>query len=137
MGQNNTEVKSSGEGAKIVKKSFRQLIEGIDLALRFGSQEELESACNELLSNVKYDTYEAKVRTDSDFGHGMELVAFSSNPETVYTKLLTHDKEGTGATLEVTCGHCGQRDGARSLSSWGKIHKSHVKWLIDNFPEEL
>lgn len=128
---------TSLESPKNLQKSFRQLIEDMELELKFGSQEGLESACQALLSQVKYDTFEARARVTDSLGTGMECIALSSNPEAVYTKLLTYDKEVTGARLEVICGHCGQRDGARSLSSWGPMDKSHVKFLIDNFPEEL
>lgn len=127
---------ASLETPRSLQKSFRQLIEQMELELKFGSQEGLESACQALLSQVKCDTFEACARVTDSLGTGMECVALSSNPEVVYTKLLTFDKEVTGARLEVICGHCGQRDGARSRASWGCEGKSHIKFLIDNFPEE-
>lgn len=127
----------ASEGVSSPPKSFRQLIDNLDLEVKLGTLDGLLSAANAVIAASRYDTFEAQARVDNNLGHGMELIAFSSNPEAVYTKLLTYDKESTGARLEVICGHCGQRDGARSLSSWGKYHKSHVKFLIDNFPEEL
>lgn len=128
---------TSLETPRSLQRSFRQLIDNLELELRFGSQEGLESAINELLSRVKMDTFEVGARVTDESGTNIETVAFSSNPEAVYRKLLTFDKETTGARLEVTCGHCGQRDGARSRSSWGREGKSHIKFLIDNFPKEL
>ena len=124
---------TSGEPSSRCAKPFRILIDQIDLALRFGSSDELESACNELLSSVKYDTFEAQVRVQG----GVDSIAFSSNPEVVYIKLLTYNKEATGARLEVTCGHCGQRDDIRSCSSFGGTNRSHIQFLLDNFPQEL
>lgn len=128
MGTNNT------EATRTVAKPFRILIEQMELALRFGSQEELESTCNELLSQVKYDTFEAGAKLNNS--GETELISFSSNPEVVYQKLLEYRKEGTGAYLNVTCGHCGNEDRGRSISSWG-MRRSHTKWLLDNFPKEI
>ena len=128
---------TSLETPKSLQKSFRQLVDELDLEIKMGTLDGLLSAANAVVAASRYDTFEARARTTDSLGTGMECVAFSSNPEVVYTKLLTWDKETTGAHLEVICGHCGQRDGARSLSSWGKMDKSHVKFLIDNFPTEL
>lgn len=128
---------SAREDIKRSGKSFRHLLEQLELACKFYGADEVLSAANELLAHSKYDTYEVMARVTDDTGTNMKTVSFSSNPEVVYTKLLTFDKETTGATLEVVCGHCGQKVGARSLSSWGPMNKSHIKFLIDNFPEEL
>lgn len=125
------------EDIKSPGKSLRSLLEQLELACKFYGADEVLSAANELLAHSKYDTYEVMARVTDDTGTNMKLVSFSYNPEVVYTKLLTFDKETTGATLEVVCGHCGQRDGARSRSSWGREGKSHIKFLIDNFPKEL
>lgn len=117
------------------QKSFRQLIDELDLEIKLGTLDGLLSAANAVVAASRYDTFEAEARVTDE--SNMKTVALSSNPEAVYTKLLTFDKDTTGARLEVICGHCGQRDGARSLSSWGPEGKSHIKFLIDNFPEEL
>lgn len=120
---------TSPETPRSLQTSFRQLIDNLDLQLRFGSSEGLESACHELLSLVKMDSFEAYSETD--------LIGFSSNPEVVYQKLLEWKKEGVSASLIVTCGHCGEEDKSRCISSAGGRGAHHVKFLIDNFPEEL
>lgn len=104
-----------------------------------GTLDGLLSAANAVVAASRYDIFEAYTQ-EMTWKHGMpykNLIAFSSNPEVVYAKLLEYKEDSDGAKLDVTCGHCGQRDGARSLTSWGGINKSHIKFLIDNFPEEL
>lgn len=125
----------AGEASRRGAKPFRILIEQIELASKFGSAEDLELACNELLSSVKYDTYQGIIKRDYT---QRESVGESSNPAAIFEKMAKFKGEKlTGARIIVTCGHCGNEDKARYTMSGGHPGAHHIEHVLDNFPKEL
>lgn len=118
-------------------KPFRILIEQIELALKFGSSEELESACNELLSSVKIDQYELQVK--STFSHpGARQIGsapFIHSKIQQYVNMKENLPTVHGVFLRRHCGHCEAQK--QIASSYGEISDSHLQHLVDNFPQEL
>lgn len=122
----------SGRGAK----PFRILLEQIEIARKFGSQEELESACDELLSVTSADRYVLELR--KAFSGEFEWEADSEDP--AYVLQVTEEskrRDLSGARLTVRCGHCKQEIKDRTVASHGAVHKEHVQFVLDNFPQEL
>ncbi len=121
------------EVVKAPRKPFRQLIENLELAYRFGASEELDSAINDLLANVRYDTYVFSLKNGSEMFVSRE----SSNPEVVFQDMLEMKNSDviSGACLDRICGHCGTKE--IITASRGPREKTHIQFLIDNFPEEL
>jgi hypothetical protein len=121
------------EVVKAPRKSFRQLIENLELAYRFGAPDELDSAINDLLANVRYDTYVFSLKNGSEMFVSRE----SSNPEVVFQDMLEMKNSDviSSAYLDRICGHCGNKE--IITASYGPRDKTHIQFLIDNFPEEL
>ena len=115
--------------------SLRQLLEKLDLALKFGNIDELESSCHNLLANVRYDTFQGIIKRDYT---ERESVGESSNPVVIFERLAKFKGETlTGARVIVTCGHCGNEDKSRYVHSGGQPGANHIDFVLDNFPEEL
>lgn len=83
-------------------KPFRILIEQIELALRFGSSEDLESACNEMLSVTKEDSFKL-----TWFENGKYEEFSSKYPANVEVQLRKIPWDTKVCRLSRTCGHCG------------------------------
>lgn len=123
------------EVVKAPRKSFRRLIENLELAYRFGAPDELDSAINDLLAHVKLDTYKATIR--QPFEKKEEIIR-SPYTEVVLQKLCKYEGlSSTGASVEVICGHCGNINQNQTRISGGEYGPHHIKFVLDNFPEEL
>lgn len=116
--------------------SLRSLVEAVEVEFLYGDRDSYESAVQKLLANLKLDSYKFSIRK-ATYGPVIP-VKESMSPEATYMTILEHrGKDLAGASLEITCGHCGQVDKNRFISSGGQFSSSHIDFLIDNFPQEL
>lgn len=94
---------TSSETLRTGAKPFRILIEQIELALKFNSSEDLESACNELLAHTKTDEF------NLTWAENGKYEQFSSKyPVNVEVRLRKIPYDSKVVRLSRTCGHCGQ-----------------------------
>lgn len=116
--------------------SLRSLVEAVEVEFLYGDRDSYESAVQALLANLKLDSYSFSIRK-ATYGPVIP-VKESMSPEAIYMAICERKgEELVGASLEITCGHCGQIDKNRLTRSGGQYNSSHIDFLIDNFPPEL
>lgn len=126
--------KSNEAPTKTSGNSLRSLLEQLELAVKFGSAQDLESAANKLLANAKYDQFTGYIKK-ATYGPREQIVE-SANPVVAFEKLSQYrGKDLAGASIHITCGHCGSSH--KMVSSTGDWGAHHIDYVLDNFPEEL
>lgn len=118
---------------KTARSPLKGLLEDLELALKFGNVQDIESAGHALLAHTKDDIYEIKLLAPDS-----PVSRESSNLEVL--KQFVEDYRGDlkGASLKRTCGHCQHEE--YILHGSGKCEPAY-RWtndyLLKNWPEEL
>lgn len=106
-------------------KPIRSLLEQLELAVKLGSHEELESAANELLATVKYDSFKL---TWAENGNYEEYT--SIYPENIERRLRQIPYDTKVCRLSRTCGHCGNTESIAHSSGHVNQYYENVKYVL-------
>jgi hypothetical protein len=113
---------------KATSKPLRSLLEQLELAVKLGSHEELESAANELLATVKCDLFHLVWRQASPPDQTVEY--YSEYLEKIEMKMREIPEKPFSVRLYRECGHCGHE---KQLITTAGYLGDNVRKALDMF----